>query len=82
MPNEVMHEVTKCSYPASFISENCRATTVMIVSRGTMSEWYPMPVHDECLGSSSRSFPRSLCSMSIKSFSLPGKKFWRMQLRA
>ena len=39
MPNEVMHEVTKFSYPASFISENCRATTVMIVSSGTMSEW-------------------------------------------
>ncbi|CCZ97655.1 unknown [Alistipes sp. CAG:53] len=34
-----MHEVTRFSYPASPISANCRATTVIIVSSGTMSEW-------------------------------------------
>ena len=37
-PKEVMHEVTRFSYPASFISANCRATTVIMVSSGTMSE--------------------------------------------
>ncbi len=39
MPNDVMHDGTKFSYPDSVISENCRATTVMIVSSGTMSVW-------------------------------------------
>ena len=38
MPNEVMHDEVKFSYPASVISANWRATTVMIVSSGTMSE--------------------------------------------
>ena len=37
MPNEVMHDEMKFSYPASPISANCRATTAMIVSSGTMS---------------------------------------------
>ena len=82
MPKEVMQELMKVSYPASPIRANCRATTAMMVSSGTMSEWYPMPVQELWSGSSSTSRPRSLRSISRKSFSLPGKKFWRMQLRA
>ena len=39
MPNEVMQEGVMFSKPASVIRAKWRATTVMMVSTGTTSEW-------------------------------------------